>query len=523
VSPAGWRGAILYPFGFAVFPALSLAAGNRGENIHVLDLALPVAICLWVAIVAWFATRMASPDRHRRGLIALAVVVWFTCYGLFTSALGLGPLSRLGQDEFALPLSLALVLLLSWIIRKVKGDLSGVTRFLNTLVLVLLFFLPITYLSASRAPATDWDPSVPEPKVLAAATGHLPDIYYIILDAYTGSKPLSEVYNFDNGEFEASLRARGFYVPENSRSNYVSTFLALAAALNWEYLDSIPKLLGKGNRDRGLLYRMIEDNRTARFLRKLGYRVVFFPTGYGATARNRLADQIIPSGAQGQPEVQSQFQSVWLMGTALRPALRLGCVMARCPSTAFPFRPESPELVLWKFRQLADLPRSNPGPRFVFAHLLVPHEPFVFKGDCSPKPMEWREEASREEDREMRAAYVEQVRCVNRQVLLLVDRLLQDSARPPIILIQADHGNGRFPFGRPPELEDITAEQLRDRTHVFAAYHLPGVEAKLYDTISPINAIASVLRAYFGASIPPLEDKTYYSSWQRPYDFTEIP
>ena len=64
--------------------------------------------------------------------------------------------------------------------------------------------------------------------------------------------------------------------------------------------------------------------------------------------------------------------------------------------------------------------------------------------------MEWREEASREEDREMRAAYVEQVRCVNRQVLLLVDRLLQDSARPPIILIQADHGNQRFPFGRPP-------------------------------------------------------------------------
>jgi Sulfatase len=524
MSRAGWRGAILHPFGFAVFPVLSLAAGNRGENIQAGDLAVPVAICLWVALVTWFATKPLSADRHRRGLIALAVVVWFTCYGLFTSAaMELGPLSTLARDEYALPLSLALVLLFSWMVRKTKRELSGATRFLNMVVLLLFLFLPITYLSASRAPAPQWDPSVPDPRPLPGTTGRLPDIYYIVLDAYTGRKSLSEVYGLDNSEFEASLRTRGFYVPENSRGNYVSTFLALAAALNWQYLDQVPELLGKGSRDRVLPYRMIEDNRTARFLRKLGYRIVFFPTGYGATARNRLADQIIPSGAQGQPEVQAQFQSVWLTGTVLRPALRLGCLIAGCPSTAFPFRPESPELILWKFKQLAELPRSTPGPKFVFAHLLVPHEPFVFRQDCSPKPLEWREEANQEADQEMRAAYAEQVRCVNRQVLSLVDQLIEDSAGPPVILIQADHGNGRFPFGRPPELEHITAEQLRDRTHVFAAYHLPGVEAQLSEGMSPINVIPAVLRAYFGASIPPLGDKTYYSSWQRPYDFTEIP
>jgi hypothetical protein len=518
------RSAIFYPFGFAIFPALSLAASNRGENIRALDLAVPIGICLWVALVAWFASKMAASDRHRRGMIALAVVVWFTSYGLFTNALmGMGPLSSLARDEWALPLSLVLLFVFSWAVRRVKSDLSAATHFLNTVALLLFLFLPITYLGASRVPTAQWNPTVPDPKPLSSAAGPLPDIYYVVLDAYTGRKTLAEVYGLDNTSFENDLRARGFFVPENSRSNYVSTFLALAAALNWQYLDRIPVLIGEGSRNRELPYRMIEDSRTTRFLRKLGYRVIFFPTGYGATARNRLADQIIPSEAGGQPEVRTQFQAVWLAGTALRPALRVGCLLTGCPSNAFPFRPESPELILWKFRQLAEIPRSGPGPKFVFAHLLVPHEPFVFDADCSPRPLEWREEAHEENDRAMRMAYAEQVRCVNRQVLSLVDRLLKDSEPPPIILLQADHGNGRFPFGRPPRLDQITGEQLQDRTHVFAAYHLPGMDARLYDTISPVNAIPTVLRAYFGAPIPQLRDRTYYSSWERPYEFIEIP
>ena len=78
MSPAGWRGAVLYPFGFAVFPALSLAASNRGENIHVPDLALPVAICLWAAIVAWFAILFTGT--YPRGMFDFVVGVgrWST-------------------------------------------------------------------------------------------------------------------------------------------------------------------------------------------------------------------------------------------------------------------------------------------------------------------------------------------------------------------------------------------------------------------------------------------------------------
>ena len=100
------RAAIFYPFGFAVFPALSPAASNRGENIHALDLAVPVGICLWVALVAWFATKMASPDSHRRGSSLSPSWSGLRATACSPTPLGLGPLSRLGAGRVR-PASLA--------------------------------------------------------------------------------------------------------------------------------------------------------------------------------------------------------------------------------------------------------------------------------------------------------------------------------------------------------------------------------------------------------------------------------
>lgn len=516
----GGRASVFYPLVFAVFPPLSLAASNRQENIRPSDLFLPLGICLWLLAVTWIATVFATRDRHRRGLMALAVMGWFAGFGSFAGLVGaITPISVLAQDHHLLPLTVVGLLLACWAILRWRGDLAGVSRYLNWVSLLLLLFLPITYLSSSPQPALSWQPA-PLPHLGSRSRPvYRPDIYYVVLDAYTGPASLQAIYRFDNARFETSLRARGFYVPKHSRANYATTFLALAAALNWEYLDWMPERLGTRSRDRSIPYRMIEDNRTTRLLKRLGYRVVFFPTAYRATARSAQADEVIPSGGVGQPAIPREFLTVWLTATALRPFLQLGCRIHRCEQ--LPFQPESPDLILWKFARLAELPTASRSPKFVFAHLLVPHEPYVFRPDCSPKPVSWAATIDPHHD-SLRSAYVEQVQCVNRQLLELIDRLLKTSRRPPVIILQADHGNGRFPFGRPPALEDITKEQLTDRTEVFAAYYMPGVVPELYDSITPINVIPTMLRAYFGVSIPRLEDRSYYSSWREPYRFTRV-
>jgi hypothetical protein len=292
--------------------------------------------------------------------------------------------------------------------------------------------------------------------------------------------------------------------------------------LNWQYLDWIPNILGKGSTDRTLPYRMIEDSRTVRLLKSLGYRIVFFPTAYRATSSIMNADELVPSGARGQPKVRSEFLAVWMRLTILPSLLDLGCRISRCNSDTMPFAPESPDLILWKFNRLAGLATTSPGPKFVFAHLLVPHEPFVFEANCAPKPLHWSARVDPADDPGLHRAYVEQVRCVNLQLEGFIRHVQERSRRPPVIILQADHGNGRFPFGRPPDLGDIRRDQLIERTDVFAAYYLPGSHAALYDSITPINVLPTVLRSYFRASIPPLEDHTYYSSWGQPYRFKQL-
>ncbi|MBA3659236.1 MAG: hypothetical protein H0W67_06525 [Gemmatimonadales bacterium] len=349
----------------------------------------------------------------------------------------------------------------------------------------------------------------------------LPDIYFIVLDAYTGGRSLKRNYQFDNAEFVSALQGRGFFVPRASRSNYTLTYLALAAALNWEYLEWLPALLGERSNDFAIPRAMIEDSRTQRFLKGLGYRVIFFPTAYGATARNRHADLLIPQGGQAHPRLRREFFSSWLRTTPLRPIFGWGCRLTRCRADPLPFNPESPELILWKFDQIGALARS-PGPKFVFAHLLTPHEPYVFTANCTPKPLHWPSRMDRVEDRRIRVAYVEQIRCVNSNLLALVDRLQQQPLRP-VIILQGDHGNGRFPFGRPQPLDVATPEQVAERADPFGAYYLPdGGNALLYDSISPVNVFPIVLRHYYGAQVQRLEDRTYYSSSRDPYRFTRI-
>ena len=64
-----------------------------------------------------------------------------------------------------------------------------------------------------------------------------PDIYYIILDEYPNNESLKKNYGFDNTEFLTFLENSGFYVVNNSFSNYPTTIQSLSSSLNMEYLD----------------------------------------------------------------------------------------------------------------------------------------------------------------------------------------------------------------------------------------------------------------------------------------------
>ena len=99
-----------------------------------------------------------------------------------------------------------------------------------------------------------------------------------------------------------------------------------------------------------------------------------------------------------------------------------------------------------------------------------------------------------------------------------IDEILARSSTPPIILLFGDHGPRMGLFW-----EDADATDQREALSNLAALHLPGGgDANLYPGISPVNFFRVILSHYFGAALPLLEDRSYFSSHKFPYRFIDV-
>jgi len=527
----------LYPFLFALYLAAAFAAENRAMVIRPLELGRTAALALAVALLGWVLSRLATRDPHRRAGITLLVVLAFGAFRQLRIELSPWLPELLHGALPAFVVWSALLAASALAVARVKPDrsLAGVTRFLNLTSVIALAFPLVSLLggrgSAQPGPASQPDAELPLDLPLPDAPplpADAPDIYLIVTDQYTGSELLRENFGYDNRPFERALDSLGFVTPARPRANYMMTTLSLASMLNWTLLDALADSLGRDHRDEEPLHRLIESNRAVRLLRGLGYRFVFVPTSFPATVANRWADVTLEPPAL----VGARLVDRWLEPTPVGALLEWHCRRTRCKATGFPYEIESADRVEWKFDQLARLARADEqAPRFVFAHLLMPHAPYQFDADCRRREPWWpMGEALL--DPETAAAYLAQVGCLNRRLLEVASAIRAHSRRPPVILIQGDHGFGRIVRDRvgrsvlaPAELDPA---QVRERLSVFAAYYLPPAPSDPasalvpYDSITPVNLLPLVLNRYLGTAIPLQPDASWWSDNPHVYDFLPV-
>jgi hypothetical protein len=119
-------------------------------------------------------------------------------------------------------------------------------------------------------------------------------------------------------------------------------------------------------------------------------------------------------------------------------------------------------------------------------------------------------------------AYADQVEYLNGRVSAVIDRILADSARDPIVILMGDHGLRLQLRGSP------NSSCLRETFAILNAIRLPPVgkpnrgELRLYDTMSPVNTFRTVFDAYFGTDLGQLPDRSLFSNRSRYYDFTDV-
>jgi hypothetical protein len=331
--------------------------------------------------------------------------------------------------------------------------------------------------------------------------GERPDIYYIVLDMYTRADTLKDAYGYNNSEFIGGLETMGFDVAECAMSNYLRTELSLSSSLNMTYLtsDLNPKI-NPTSLARSPLWNLIRDNAVMDYVQARGYRTVAFATGFPWSELDNadiyLEPDLLRSGL-------TEFESLWVETTPLRVLQDEGIVDSRL--SAFGRYRERTRFVLDALPTFTEMD----GPTFVFAHVILPHPPFVFTEDGGvADPVLYLNEKDQYPPDKFQAGYTMQVSFANREIMRIVQEIIANSDTPPVIIIQGDHG----PWN----------QTRQRRMTILNAYYLPGHPDMIPDTMTPVNTFRLVFDLYLGGDFGQLRNESFYSPVPDQYNFSPI-
>ncbi|MEJ2562145.1 MAG: hypothetical protein P8Z42_05585 [Anaerolineales bacterium] len=111
----------------------------------------------------------------------------------------------------------------------------------------------------------------------------LPDVYYLILDAYGRADVLREIYGYDNSGFLDFLESEGCYVARDSIANYTKTALSLITSLNLDYVQNVIPETEPRTVPASVLSSYLNQNLVMQTFKEMGYNIVTFESGFSLT------------------------------------------------------------------------------------------------------------------------------------------------------------------------------------------------------------------------------------------------
>jgi len=489
-----------HPFFLAIYSILAMLAVNISE-VKASVILRPLILLLAGTILLLGGLRWMLKDWTKAGYLTSIWLLLFITYGhiyhFFETQPSFG--SALGRHRVLLPIYLVFAGIGFWWVWRAKKPGSHLNRILNW-VTVFLLIVPTIQLAAfainttrGEREASQWTFS--QPALRPGDPDNLPDVYYIVLDTYTRSDALAEDFSFDNSEFTSNLEDLGFYVAECSQTNYPYTQGAITAALNLDYLSALNDRLRTANLEDNL-WLLMKQSLVRHQLERLGYRTVAFETSY---EWSRIKDADIFLG-EARPSIQWQqldpFERMWGNSTALMIGNDLEVKSRTSVESGFahPWA-DHIQKQLFLLRSLPGI-TDNPDPTFTFAHILIPHVPYVFNanGEIQDDPGYFSTaQAGPVNEEYLQKGYTGEIAFINTQMQAILAEILKRSETPPIIVLMGDHG-------------------LRDnnRAKILYAVHLPDrAYSLLYPSISPVNTFRVIFDEYYGSSYGLLPDVTF--------------
>ncbi len=487
----------LYPFLLCLYPILALWNHNI-SFVRFSSVIRSLLVSVIATALVWSLFRLLLKDWQKVGLMTTLGVLLFFSYGHVYLFLG-EQWAGLAHHRYLFGIYLGFFLLGGWLIVQKLNKMDNIERFLMITGAVMIgsVILQLGYQEYSVYRASNVSTSGDEIGIDKSGledgdvyTDVLPDVYWIILDAYGRSDVLMDYYDYDNSEFIQALTDMGFYVATCSQTNYPDTVLSLVSTMNMDYLQNVIS-------DTGLLPQLSRSE-VKRNFDSLGYQTISFENYFGdhydlfedvrLTRHHSLTTSNFFKRA-------NEFENL-LMNTSM---LKLFVDMPQLVPDFLTGEGEGSwhYEIYYQTQYSLDTLENMPElerPIFVFAHLVVPHTPYIFNPDGSFELTDNDDESAE------KIGYRNNVAFIDNRLPIILESIIENSEVPPIIIIQGDHG---------PTSRDVRSEK---RMPILNAYFLSDeAEADMYSYITPVNTFRVVFNYYFGGEYELLDDLSYFA------------
>jgi hypothetical protein len=474
---------LLLPVLWAAYPVVFLYSHNAAIS-QPSSMALPVLVVAILAVALFGLFLVFQRRAVYAGLSTLAFFVFFHSYGaLYTRLVNY---ERFQVEHYTLlPLVVVCAFYLAFFVTKLKPETAVNIR--NILLLLAAGLVVWNILQALPAEIEKARTRAAGQIILPAAVAaeNSPDIYYLVFDEYAGFKALREYWgDREIDAFAGFLREKDFFVAENSRSETTDTLHEMASRLN---LVRYPVDL----EDYNLFFEAIANNRVMQILKSRGYTTVVFD---GASVLYSTKKPINADYNFVYDESRADTSGISPDEFAV---LFFDQTMARAFSYLYALNNATNDLnqnmILYSLEKVLDLDEI-PGPKFVYLHVMLPHMPVMFDEKGGPVDLKHREDWN---------YYPGQHKYATQRARQIIDQILRDAdpQRPPIIILQSDHGARNH---EPSSPDGVVLENYDDAymTMIMNALYLPGYDySRLSDDLAPVETFVIVLNHYFDAGV----------------------
>lgn len=478
---------VLLPFLMAVFPSLF----HYGNNVAITVLSSVLRVLLiniFVAVVIITFCLLIYRRNIWHGTIASFILLFFfNIYGIIFDLLMKQNIVRI-EHYTLLPVVILLYVYSIWIITKLRD--STLPIIWNCLVLILCVLILVNLAKILpveiKKGETSREASNSYVEPIRSQNKKDPDIYYIVLDEFSGFEPMREYWHYDGvDKFKQFLEDKQFFVAEQTKGHSDVTLYELATRLNYQEYPCCYELQ--------TYFSVIADNRVMQFLKARGYTtLVFDQTGIAFPTEKPIKSDytyVKPPETFISTSFLDEFGKLVIDRTMLRVFSTFYDPLI--DTTYLKTHKDMLFFTLDRVSNLGDIP----SPKFVYVHLLLPHMPFIFDKNglliASTYNTNWDDYLDQ---------YIYSISYTEKMITNILSQA--DPERPPVIILQSDHGaRNQIYNGNEKQLLKNFPEEYK--TAILFTLYIPGFDtSKLSQNINPINTFPIVFNYLFDTDIP---------------------